>query len=181
MTDECFSRRTTPHEKFGRFDVVWQTLARLDALAESPSWYTAAFVDADIVLDKGGVADALRKIVDRAGEIAYERVPQEYDAYLNYWVRSLKAWRKGDELGGRLHAAASTLPLVNLLFGLERRWPPYLDRLESRLSALEAAQGWEPGELRAALLGLLDDGGPARQRCCVRAASSTSGAEISSR
>ena len=53
---------------------------------------------------------------------------------------------------------------MQALFGLEHRWPPYLDALEPELPAIEAAQGWENGFLRAALLRLAGDGDPAFQQ-----------------
>ena len=77
--------------------------------------------------------------------------------------RSLKAWRRGDELGGRLQAADSAMHLLRTLFSLERRWPPYYDRLGTQLAALDA-QGWPPGYLREALLGLVRTGDPTLQQ-----------------
>ena len=88
---------------------------------------------------------------------------ERYDDYLNCFVRSLKAARKGDHLGKRLHAAHSALSLLPTLFGLERRWAPYLDGVERELPALEAAQGWPEGYLRRTLLALLERGDVALQ------------------
>jgi hypothetical protein len=83
-----------------------------------------------------------RRITTSFGQQAFTAVPESYDSYLNSFVRSLKAWRRGDDLGGRLHAAESALYLVKTLFGLEHRWPPYHDVLFAELTALEGAQGW---------------------------------------
>jgi hypothetical protein len=145
--------------------VILQTPARLRRLADERGWWTASFLTAQVLVDKTGeVAGLVEAIVAKANEAAYAAVPEAYDAYLNSWVRSLKAWRRGDELGGRLHAARSAAHLVQLLFGLEHRWPPYLDALEPALPAIEDAQGWEAGYLRAALLRLTEAGDPAFQR-----------------
>jgi hypothetical protein len=149
-----------------------------------------AFLTAQVLVDKTGeVAGLVEAIVAKANEAAYAAVPEAYDAYLNSWVRSLKAWRRGDELGGRLHAAQSAAHLVQLLFGLEHRWPPYLDALEPALPAIEDAQGWEAGYLRAALLRLtkpaiLPSSASSRRasrRSWTRAALRTNGATTSSR
>ena len=165
VTDAEYERRPEKHTKDGPVDVLLQTPERLRRLAENPGWWTASFLSARVIVDKTGEIEGLvRAIVDRANEAAYAGVPEAYDGYLNSWVRSLKAWRRGDELGGRLHAAQSTGFLVQALFGLEHRWPPYLDALEGELPAIEAAQGWKDGFLRAALLRLAGDGDPAFQQ-----------------
>ena len=164
VTDEEYERGPV-HVKTGEVDVLLQTPERLRRLADAPDWYTSALLTARVLVDKTGeVAELVRAIVDAANEAAYAAVPSAYDGYLNSWVRSLKAWRKGDELGGRLHAAQSSVYLVRALFGLEHRWAPYLDQLDPALPEIERAQGWEDGYLRAALLRLLGDGEPAFQR-----------------
>jgi hypothetical protein len=172
VTDEAYELRKEAGTLLERIelpgtlkgDVLFQSVGRLDWHAENQGWATATYTEAIVLLDKADVAARLAEIVARANDAAAANVPVEYDGYLNYWVRSLKAWRRGDELGGRLHAAASVFPLVRALFGLERRWPPYHDRLEPRLGEIEAAQGWEPGALRAAVLELLATGAPAVQQ-----------------
>lgn len=172
VTDEAYELRKeagTLLEKIElpgpvKADVLYQSVGRLAWHAENLGWATATYTEARVLVDKSDVTARVLEIVARANAAAAANVPEEYDGYLNSWVRSLKAWRRGDELGGRLHAAASAFPLVRALFGLEGRWPPYHDRLEPRLSEIEAAQGWEPGSLRAALLELLDTGAPAAQQ-----------------
>jgi predicted nucleotidyltransferase len=125
--------------------------------------------------------DACRVVYDRTGELtalaeelsqmpqqqARERVAKGYDDYLNLAVRSLKCWRRGDELGAWLLAAQSTDALVQTLFALERRWPPLGSRLYLYLDALRG-QGWQPGELRAILLDLLITANPHRQQAYAR-------------
>jgi predicted nucleotidyltransferase len=140
-------------------DVLYQSPRHLRELAERPNWYTATYISSRVLLDKTGeLIELVALITGAASAAAAARVSDEYDDYLNSWVRSIKAWRRGDELGGRLHAAASVYPLLRALFGLERQWPPYHDQLETRLSELERLQGWEPGELRTQIVSLLDRG-----------------------
>jgi Nucleotidyltransferase domain len=115
-------------------DVLYQSPPHLRELVERPDWYTATYIKARVLLDKTGeLTKLVALITDAASGAAAARVSEEYDAYLNSWVRSIKAWRRGDELGGRLHAAASVL---------------------------ERLQGWRPGELRAQIVALLDRGSP---------------------
>jgi hypothetical protein len=134
-------------------------------MRQTPGPWTATYTSARVVLDKTGqVADLVRAIVDTAGQRAYDAVPESYDSYLNSFVRSMKSWRRGDELGGRLHAAESALYLVKTLFGLERRWPPYHDMVFAELAEIEPAQRWGGGELGPALLRLVCTGDPTLQQ-----------------
>jgi hypothetical protein len=156
-------RRESPSRP--KLDVLYQSPGRLAWLAENPGWWTATYATARVVLDKTGDIEArVNMLVQRAGDVAFEQVAEAYDSYLNSFVRSLKAWRRGDELGGRLHAAQSALFLLPVLFGLERSWMPYFDSVAASLPQIEASQGWEDGFLRAALVELLETGDPAFQQ-----------------
>jgi hypothetical protein len=164
VTEEEYERRDA-HVKDGTTDVVLQTPARLRRLVDDQGWYTSLFLSARVLVDKTGEVEGLiGAIVDAANEAAYAAVPEEYDGYLNCWTRSLKAWRRGDDLGGRLQSARSAGYLVRALFGLEHRWPPYLDSVSPELPALERAQSWDDGFLRVALLRLAGDGEPSFQQ-----------------
>lgn len=146
-------------------DVVYSSPGRLQARADAPDGYTGMFVTAQVVADTDGlVAGLVDRIAGRAGELARERLDDYYDDYLNCFVRSLKAWRRGDEVGGRLQAAESCLHLVRLLFAAERRWPPYHDQLATSLGELERAFGWEEGFLAGVLSDVLATGDPTRQQ-----------------
>jgi Nucleotidyltransferase domain len=169
VSDDCYERRKATGALLERrvlidgskADLLYQSPLHLRELAERPDWYTATYISARLLLDKTGqLSELVAVITDAASDAAAARVSDEYDDYLNFWVRSIKAWRRGDELGGRLHAAASVYPLLRTLFGLERQWPPYHDQLETRLPELERLQGWSPGELRAQVVALLDSGSP---------------------
>jgi predicted nucleotidyltransferase len=122
-------------------------------------------------------ADVCRVIYDRTGELtalaeelgrmpedqAREKAAAAYDAYLNSMFRSLKCWRRGDELGARLNAAQSVDSLLETLFALERLWRPFASRVYLHLEKLKG-QGWQDGELRKDLLDLLATGDPRRQQ-----------------
>ena len=76
------------------------------------------------------------------GALARANLDELYDAYLNCFFRSLKAWRRGDELGGRMQAAESCLYLVRLLFAAgASSWRRYHDQLRGPLRELEQAAG----------------------------------------
>jgi predicted nucleotidyltransferase len=146
-------------------DVLYQTPSRIETYVMEPAWYTPTYVSAQILFDRTGeVRVLLARIAAEAGRIARERLPANYDDYLNCFVRSIKAARGGDELGTRLHAAASANALIRTLFGLQSTWPPYHDGLSAHLPQLETALGWPPGDLSDALLRLVRDGDPVFQQ-----------------
>jgi predicted nucleotidyltransferase len=173
VTDEAYERRKAAGGLPERrevvdapyADVLYQSPSQLDWLADNPGWWTATYAPARVIVDKdSSIGERVRGIVERGGEVAFSRVAEEYDSYLNSFVRSLKSWRRGDEIGRRLHAAQSAFHLLPTLFGLERRWMPYFDSLTVRLPEIEGAQGWEVGFLGAAILQLLGTGEPALQQ-----------------
>jgi hypothetical protein len=146
-------------------DVVYSSPEQLRRYAESSDGYTPMFLTAQVVADRDGrVATLLDAIVAGAGARAGENLEELYDDYLNTFVRSIKAWRRGDELGGRMQAAHSCLSLVRLLFAAEGRQAPYHDQLRVPLRELERAQGWEKGYLAGALIRVLATGDPTFQQ-----------------
>ena len=146
-------------------DLLYQTPSRIETYVLEPSWYTPTYVSARILFDRTGEISALlARLAAESGRIARERLAANYDDYLNSFVRSIKAARGGDELGRRLHAAASADALVRTLFGLQSMWPPYHDGLSAHLPRLETALGWSSGYLSDALLRLVRDGDPTFQQ-----------------
>lgn len=121
--------------------------------------------------------DVCHVLYDRTGELtalaaelecmpeeqAREKAAASYDAYLNSMFRSLKCWRRGDELGARINAAQSVDALLDTLFALERRWRPFASRVYLHLAKL-TGQGWQDGELRGRLLDILTTAEPGRQQ-----------------
>ena len=138
LTDDELASRAERHVKSGRLDIAFTSPARLAEHARDPGWFTAALLGARVVVDKtGDVSRAVSAIRAAAEARARGRVAEDYDAYLNSFVRSLKAWRRGDELGGRLHASESMTALVRTLCGVLGRWPPYHDDLGRVVVELE--------------------------------------------
>jgi hypothetical protein len=169
VTDEAYPSRAALREKRTgedglAADVFYSSPARLSKLAEEPDWQVGMLVTGRVLVDRGQLAALVDATLRRAGEHAHACLAEHYDGYLNCFVRSLKAWRRGDELGGRMQAAESALHLVRTLFALERRWHPYHDQLAGPLRELESPQGWEEGELADALLRLVRDADPIFQQ-----------------
>jgi hypothetical protein len=169
VTDETYPARAALREKRTgadglAADVFYSSPARLRRLADEPDWQVGMLVTGRVLVDRGPLATLVDETLRRAGEHAHACLGEHYDGYLNCFVRSLKAWRRGDELGGRMQAGESALHLVRTLFALERRWHPYHDQLAGPLRELEPTQGWNEGELAEALLRLLRDADPTFQQ-----------------
>jgi hypothetical protein len=142
-------------------DIGYTCCQKLAEVAAAADWRLAGYTTAQVLYDKTGqVTQVLRAMGTMSDEQAHAAVLSWFDAYINAFYRSVKAWRRGNELGGRLQAAASVMYLVHVLFALERRWAPYHDRLVWQLDTLESSQGWQPGALRHTLLQLLQTGDP---------------------
>jgi hypothetical protein len=174
ITDEAFARYAAGDQWPERGAHV-QTSKPKDLWHESPAGLHAAaeigagdYVDSEVLLDKTGeLTPLLAAITLMTEEKARQEVAARYDAYLNGFKRSCKAWRRGNDLGARVMAAESALWLLHTLFALERRWRPWNDRLWVKLHLLDG-QGWEAGELRAILLDLISHGDPYRQQAIAR-------------
>jgi hypothetical protein len=146
-------------------DVSYASPERLRLRGESTDGYTPMYVTATVVADtEGEVAALVEAIAANAGARAWDDLDELYDDYLNSFFRSLKAWRRGDELGGRMQAAHSCLCLVRLLFAAERRLAPFHDQLAEPLRELERLQGWEDGYLADAFERVLATGDPTLQQ-----------------
>jgi hypothetical protein len=145
-------------------DLVFSCPANLAQIAREPGWWTPGYASARVLVDKTGEVE---RLLDVIAVIAPERAPgvaaDAFDGYVNAFVRSVKAWRRGDELGARLQAAESVTYLVRTLFALEGLWAPYHDRLAGRLDVLEG-QGWAPGSLQRTLFELVRSGDPRLQQ-----------------
>jgi hypothetical protein len=128
--------------KQGDVDAQYLNIGRVKERAHEFDWATSALLTSQIVVDKTGeVAATIEEMRQRAGERARTDVPVAYDSYLNSYVRSLKAWRRDNEIGGRMHATESMSTLVRTLFGVAGEWPPYHDELERHLGPVEEQLG----------------------------------------
>src|SRR5579875_2370295 len=91
-------------------DIWYTTLPELERLAAEPGWWTPGYVTARVLIDKtGDVSRVLQAMIALPAERTQADVAAWYDAYLNAFHRSLKAWRRGDELGGRLLASEAAM------------------------------------------------------------------------
>ena len=145
-------------------DIVYSSVSRLRETAATPGWWSPGFASAKVLLAKTEeVRDVHRALTTMDENSARAQVREQFDGYLNSYYRSLKAWRRGDELAGRIEAAESMMYLVRALFALEREWAPYPKRLRARLPELDA-QGWAPGYLEDRLCAIVSTGDPSTQQ-----------------
>ncbi len=148
LGNEVYLARRETHEKQrGPVDVALSSVPRLGELATELPYLRYAFAASTILYDRAGELATWHAGAQRAEVDPNE----EYDGYLNGFVRSLRAWEKGDELGARLHAEDSLRFLASALWALEERHAPYYDVLATRFGELRS-QGWPEGYLRERFL-----------------------------
>jgi hypothetical protein len=177
VTDEALARYEQTQTIPARGATITPPINTKDIWNESPSnlqvekvesWFLPTYAEARMLYDPMGEAarliDALRRM---PADQAQAAVTNWYGTYLNGMFRSLKSWRWGNELGGRMEAEQTADYLLNVLFALERQWRPYSSRLIFHLDKLEP-QGWRPDELRTILLDLISTGDPGRQQIVGR-------------
>jgi hypothetical protein len=147
---------------------IWHDSPGGMQIGKFEEWLMPAFAEAVIVYDRTGETTRIIQQLSRMpADQAQAAVARWYDTYLNGLYRSLKAWSCGLELGGRMEAAETANALLYLLYALDARWRPYSSRLDFHLDQIEH-QGWQPGELRTALLDLITTGNPIRQQSLAR-------------
>jgi predicted nucleotidyltransferase len=118
-------------ERRGPLELASTTLRQIRAPVD---WFKPALAHGRVLLDKTGeIADAL----EAAARVTREETAELYDSYLNDFYRSLKAWRRGNELAGRVEAGRSLRFLGELLFALDGRRAPYPSDWAGRLGELE--------------------------------------------
>jgi hypothetical protein len=111
--------------------LITTTLARVRAVE---SWELPALAHSRVLLDKTG---ELAEAVEAARQVTRKELGELYDNYLNDFYRSLKAWRRGRELGARILSGRSLWWLGDLLMGLEGARAPYTEYWGGRLGELE--------------------------------------------
>ena len=97
--DVWYVRRSEPlppRERRGRLEIVPTTL---DLLRAAPDWLKPAVAYAQTVWDETGEVES---VLAAARTISHDETAELYDGYLNDFYRSLKAWRVGNELAGRI-------------------------------------------------------------------------------
>jgi predicted nucleotidyltransferase len=103
-------------------------------LRSASSWETPAIAHSRVLLDKTG---EVAELISSAGRVEREELAELYDNYLNDFYRSMKAWRRGRELGARIKGARSLWWLGQFLLGVEGRRAPYPSAWRGRLGDLE--------------------------------------------
>ena len=120
-----------PRERRGRLEIVPTTLELLRA---APDWLKPALAYAQTIWDETGDVEA---VLAAARTISQEETAELYDGYLNDVYRSLKAWRTGNELAGRIECGRSLRLLGELLFALDGMRAPYPKEWQGKLGDLE--------------------------------------------
>ena len=147
---------------------IWNDCPSGMQIGKIESWYLPMFAECLVLYDRTGETTRLINELGRMpADQVQETVAKWYGTYLNGVYRSLKAWHRGLELGGRMEAAETANYLLHLFFALDGRWRPYSSRLTFHLDELEP-QGWQSGELQEILLDLISTGNPKRQQALAR-------------
>jgi len=120
-----------PRERRGRLEIVPTTLELLRA---APDWLKPALAYAQAVWDETGEAES---VLAAARTISHDETAELYDGYLNDFYRSLKAWRMGNELAGRIECGRSLRFLGELIFALDGIRAPYPKEWQGKLGDLE--------------------------------------------
>jgi predicted nucleotidyltransferase len=118
-------------KKDGRLELITTTLERVRAVS---SWELPALAHSRVLLDKNG---ELAEAVGAAGQLTRSELAELYDGYLNDFYRSLKAWRRGHELGARIMCGRSLWWLGDFLIALGGKRAPYTEYWGGRLGELE--------------------------------------------
>jgi predicted nucleotidyltransferase len=132
-----------PRQRRGRLEIVPTTIA---LMRDAPGWLKPALADAQVLWDETGEVES---VLAAAREVSRDETAELYDAYLNDFYRSLKAWRRTNELAGRVECGRSLRFLGELLFALDGRRAPYPKEWTGKLGELEplileVAQTGEP-------------------------------------
>jgi predicted nucleotidyltransferase len=132
--DVWYVLRTEPlpqRERRGRLEIVPTTVERM---RRAPDWLKPALAYARVLWDETGEVD---EVLASAREVSRHETAELYDGYLNDLYRSLKAWRRGNELAGRIECGRSLRFLGELLFALDGRRAPYPKEWTGKLGELE--------------------------------------------
>lgn len=120
-----------PRERRGRLEIVPTTI---EELRTAPDWLKPALAYGRVIWDQTG---ELASVLEAARTISHDETAELYDGYLNDFFRSMKAWRRGNELAGRIECGRSLRFLGELLFALDGVRAPYPKEWQGRLGELE--------------------------------------------
>ena len=120
-----------PRSRRGRLELIPVTI---QGLRDAPDWLKPALAYSRVLWDSTG---EIAPVLAAAAEVTRAETAELYDGYLNDLYRSLKAWRRGKELAGRVESGRSLRYAGELLFALDGRRAPYPKEWEGKLGALE--------------------------------------------
>ena len=141
-----------PRERRGRLEIVPTTV---ELLRTAPDWLKPAVAYAEVIWDRSGEVEP---VLAAARTISRDETAVLYDAYLNDFYRSLKAWRTGNELAARIECGRSLRFVGELLFALDGVRAPYPKEWTGAF-----------GELESLILEVARTGAPRlQQQLCVR-------------
>jgi len=120
-----------PRERRGRLEIVSTTLELLRA---APDWSKPALAYAQTIWDETGEVEP---VLAAARTISHDETAELYDGYLNDFYRSMKAWKMGNELAGRIECGRSLRYLGELVFALDGVRAPYPKEWHGKLGDLE--------------------------------------------
>ena len=98
-----------PRERRGRLEIIPTTV---ELLRTAPDWMKPALAYGQVIWDETG---ELESVLGAARTISHEETAELYDGYLNDFYRSMKAWRRGNELAGRIECLAHIFDVIALL------------------------------------------------------------------
>jgi predicted nucleotidyltransferase len=120
-----------PRERRGRLEIVPTTVELLRA---APEWLKPALAYGQVIWDETGEVES---VLEAARAISQDETAELYDGYLNDLYRSMKAWRRGNELAARIECGCSLRFLGELLFALDGVRAPYPKEWPGKLGELE--------------------------------------------
>jgi hypothetical protein len=136
VVDEYRSRLATPHGSWVEVVVLSRTgLERAGEPGTESAWDRPSYIHAQVVVDKGGIAEIVDAKRTLAPEVAPSLAEEKLDDYVNSYFRSAKSHRLGLVAEARLDAAESIPPLLDMLFAVHGRVRPFNKHLRSELEA----------------------------------------------
>jgi hypothetical protein len=117
------------------------------------------FAHVTATIDKTG---EVQRLLDEKCTVPIDKrdgyVRGQLDAYVNAFVRSVKAISRGNQVGARLEAATSIPYVINALFARDGRTAPFPGYLQAELDRWPLPDcPWKPAELIAVLHRILAD------------------------
>jgi hypothetical protein len=136
VRDDYRRRYGTPHGwSVEVFVLTRSELERVGEIGSPSAWDRPSYVHAEVVVDRGGIAelvDAMRRLAPGA---ALTLAAEELDDYINSYFRSAKSHRLGLDAEAHVDAAESIPSLLGTLFALHGRVRPFNKHLRRELEA----------------------------------------------